>query len=448
MSFSVRSRTVPLTKEVEAGMTKPILAAISIAAVITLAGCASASETSTADITTGPAAGELQFQSWTPTQTTFDSVSKAFVAANPEVSVTGTLSPFEDYQTALQTQLRSGGGPDVFVVQPGAMLNQYRQYIEPIDAYAEAFDGAEWADAYNADPLARATVDDQTYGLPIGYGVAGFLWVNKTILKEQSLEVPTSYEELLSVSEALKIKGIAPIAFGAKDTWQDVDYYLAIAASLNKDALYAALDGSGSWTDSDLVEAFRLWKQLFEDGVVQDGAAGASTYTDTYDLFTQGEAAFFANGSWNLDMYKNSLDLVGSSDIDVIALPVPEGATAAPITGDVTGIVVVNKNSKNKSAAFQLAQFMSQGDGAQILTDAALDFPVTKDGPTPTDLPKAADQARTSIEKLIGDDLAGYRQIPSASVNTALGDALVGLISSELSAEDAASRVQEAADNA
>ncbi|WP_368497642.1 ABC transporter substrate-binding protein [Herbiconiux sp. A18JL235] len=429
-------------------MRKPVIAAVGIAAVLALAGCSSSSAPAATEITAGPATGSLDFQSWTPTQDTFDAISASFVSENPDVKVTGTLSPFEDYQTALQTQLRSGGGPDVFVVQPGAMLNQYQQYIEPINSYAEAFSGSEWRDAYNTDPLARATIGDQTYGLPIGYGVAGFLWVNKTILEEQGLDVPTNYDELVSVSKALQAKGIAPIAFGAKDTWQDVDYYLAIAASLNKDALYAALDGSGSWTEPDLVKAFGLWQQLFADGVVQEGAAGASTYTDTYDLFTQGKAAFFANGSWNLDMYKNSLDLVGSDDIDVIPLPVPGGDDTAPITGDVTGIVVVNKNSENKAAAFQLARFMSEGAGAQVLTDAALDFPVTKDGPAPSELPAAADQARASIQGLIADDLAGYRQVPSASVNTALGDALVGLISSGLSPDDAASRVQEAADNA
>ncbi len=429
-------------------MKRFALATVSVATVIALASCSSSAEAPAPDISAGPATGELEFQSWTPTQETFDSIANAFEEENPDASVTGTLSPFEDYQTALQTQLRSGGGPDVFVVQPGAMLNQFQQYIEPVDPYAEAFLGEGWEDIYNADPLSRASVGDQTLGLPIGYGVAGFLWVNKTVLSEAGVDIPETYEDLVAAAGDLKAAGIAPIAFGAKDTWQDVDYYLSLAASVNRDALYAALDGSGSWDDPDLVAAFGLWQQLFTDGVVQDGAAGAATYTDTYDLFTQGKAAFFANGSWNLDMFKNSLDLVGSQDIDVMPLPVPGGSDGAPITGDVTGIVVVNKNSDNKNAAFQLAQFMSEGDGAQLLTDAALDFPVTKDGPSPADLPESATQARSSIEGLISNNLAGYRQVPSAAVNTALGDALVGIISSGLSPEDAAARVQEAADNA
>lgn len=429
-------------------MRRVLSTVAALGAVALLAGCAGGGAAPEEGISTDAPAGAIRFESWTPTQETFDSIETAFTDEFPDVEVQGTLSPFEDYQTSLQTQLRSGAGPDVFVVQPGAMLNQFREYIEPIDAYATEFDGEAWADAYNPEPLARATVDDKTYGLPVGYGTAGFLWVNNTLLEQNGLTAPTTYDELVDVSAALSDAGVAPIAFGAKDAWQAVDYYLAIAAAKNRDALYAALEGEGSWNDPDLVDAFSAWKQLFSDGVVQEGAAGAATYTDTYDLFAQGKAAFFANGSWNLDMFVNSLDLVQDFDIDVIPLPVPGSDMTAPITGDVTGIVVVNKNSANKSAAFQLARYMSQGPGAQILTDAALDFPVTKEGPSPQDLPEQAVTARASIEELIAGDLAGYRQVPSATVNTALGDALIGLITSDLTAEEAASRVQEAADNA
>ncbi|MCI0159389.1 extracellular solute-binding protein [Leifsonia shinshuensis] len=426
-------------------MKKTLVAAVVAVTAVALAGCSSGPAESA--VSTAAPTGTIQFQSWTPTQETFDQISSGFTKENPKAKVTGTLSPFEDYQTALQTQLRSGAGPDVFVVQPGAMLNQYRQYIEPVDAYEAAFDGAGWKSAYNAGPLTRSQVGGKTYGLPVGYGVAGFLWVNKTILKEHGIAVPKTYAELKAAAAKLHDAGIAPIAFGGKDTWQDIDYFLATAAAIDAKATYAALDGSGKWTDKSLVSAFEKWKALFADGLTQEGAAGAATYTDTYDLFTKGKAAFFANGSWNLDMYKNSLALISGYDIDAIPLPVDGVAGGAPVIGDVTGIVVVNKNSKNKSAAFQLARYMSRGAGAQTLTDAALDFPVTKDGPTPQGLPEQASTARASIESLIADHLAGYRQVPSASVNTALGDALVGVISSGLSPADAAKRVQEAADN-
>jgi raffinose/stachyose/melibiose transport system substrate-binding protein len=428
-------------------MKKTAICALGAVVTLALAGCAGQSEPGTDTIETGPATGTLTYESWTPTEATFDTIIEGFTAENPDVELTGTLAPLEDYQTSLQTQLRSGSGPDVFVVSPGAMYNQYREYFEPLDAYAEEFDGEDWTEIYNAEPLARAQTDGVTYGLPVGYGVAGFLWVNLTLLAEAGVEVPTTYDELVQASEKLKAAGIQPIALGGKDGWMNMDYYLSIAASLDKEALYAALEGTGEWTDPALVEAFEIWSGFFEDGVVQEGAIGAATYSDTYDLFTQGKAAFFANGSWNLDMYVNSLDRIAGYDIDAIALPVPGAENGAPITGDVSGIVVVNKASKNKAAAYQLASYMSRGDGAQVLLDAFLDFPVTNDGKTPTAAPEESKTARASIEKLIEDKLAGYRQVPLASVSEALSAALAGVATGDVTGEEAAQRVQDAAEN-
>lgn len=428
-------------------MKKTTIGGLGLALSLALAGCAGQAAPTAESIEVGPATGALSYESWTPTEATFDTIIEGFTAENPDVELTGTLAPLEDYQTSLQTQLRSGSGPDVFVVSPGAMYNQYREYFEPVDAYAEAFDGEDWADIFNADALERAQTDGATYGLPVGYGVAGFLWVNKTLLAEAGVEVPTTYDELVSASETLKAAGIQPIALGGKDAWMNIDYFLAIAAALDKDALYAALEGEGDWTDPALVEAFEIWSGLFTDGVVQEGAIGAATYSDTYDLFTEGKAAFFANGSWNLDMYVNSLDRIADYDIDAIALPLPGVDDGAPITGDVSGIVVVNKASKNKAAAYQLASYMSRGEGAQVLLDAFLDFPVTNDGKTPTTAPEESLTARSSIESLIETKLAGYRQVPLASVSEALSAALAGVATGDVTGEEAAQRVQDAAEN-
>ena len=129
-----------------------------------------------------PASGTIRYESWTPTQETLDKLIDGFHESDPDVKVEHTLAPVADYQTSLQAQLRSGGGPDVFVVEPGAMFAQYSQYFEPLDEYAATSIGGDWSGAYRPETLARGQRDDKTLGLPIGYGVAGFLWVNRTIL--------------------------------------------------------------------------------------------------------------------------------------------------------------------------------------------------------------------------------------------------------------------------
>ncbi|NED97854.1 extracellular solute-binding protein [Phytoactinopolyspora alkaliphila] len=433
-------------------MKKPaiLLAGIALATTACVGGGENSDQPDDVDAAAAasPATGSLRFESWTPTADTMDTIVEGFESENPDVNVEVQLAPYEDHVTALRTQLRAGEGPDVFVVEPGAMFHQFRQYTVPIDAFATASSGDDWAAGYRPEALDRARADDATFGLPLGYGIAGFLWVNQTILDDVGVDAPSSYDDLVETSEQIVDAGYQPIALGAQDAWMNIDYFMAIANGIDSDALYAALEGEGSWTSEPLVDAFSGFQRMFDDGVIQAGAAGATTYNTTYDMFANGQAAFFANGSWNLDMFVNSLDEVGSFEIDVVPFPVPGTDQLAPVTGDVTGIIVVNKDSDNQAAAFRLAEYMSRGAGAKVWADAFLDFPVVTEDIVPERLPEQAGPARSSIEELANDSLAGYRQVPSPAVSEALGQALTALAAGSTQPEEAASRVQDAADDA
>lgn len=57
-------------------------------------------------------------------------------------------------------------------------------------------------------------------GAPTYLSLAGTLFVNETILEENGLEVPTTYDELVNCCTALREKGIFPVAMGAKTNGQ------------------------------------------------------------------------------------------------------------------------------------------------------------------------------------------------------------------------------------
>lgn len=427
----------------------PVLAALALAAC---GGSDSGDDATAEDVAAvnKTATGTVTFESWTPTQETMDEIVAAFKDANPQAEITAKLSAYEDYQTSLKTELASGGGPDVFLVAPGAMFNEFRSFMTPVDELARTAMGADWQSRYREETLARATHNGQVLGLPEGYTAAGLLWVNRSLLAEHGLEVPTSYDELKVAAAKLREDGVSALALGAKDAWQNLDYFMAIANGGGaREQLYAAIEGRGSWTEPALVTAFENWGDLFEDGVLQEGAVGTTTYNDTYDLFLNQKAAFLANGSWNLDMFVNSADKIGRFDVEVAGFPAPGAAGAAPVTADVEAVIAVNRRSENKAAAFKLAEFMSQGGGQQILTDAFLYFPVgTKAMEPTTKLTPDAKGVRNRIADLIATDLAGYRQIPDPAVSDALGQALAGVAAGRLSGEEAAKQVQQAAETA
>ena len=414
------------------------LVAIAAVGAMVLSGCAGAADDGTVTIT---------YESWTPSQETMDSIVSAFEKANPGITVEAKLLPYADYVTAIKTELASGTGPDVFDLQAGGMLGEFSSLLEPLDELATAESGADWISEYNPDAIAQASIDGVAYGLPHGFQTAGGLWVNKTLLEANGLDVPTTWDDLVAASETLRAAGVVPLAIGAKDDWMLIDVFSAISNGVAPGEQYDAMDGNGEWTSSGLVESFEAFAALFTDGIAQDGAAGATTYTDTFDLYADGKAAFFANGSWNQDMFVNAADRIGAFDAAVVQMPTPEGL--APVVGGIGGLLAVNKDSDKKAAAFKLAQFMSSGDGQQILIDGSLDFAVTTAAVEPgIEVSDNAREVRAELTTLLTEHLAGYREVPDAGVKSALGQALLKLAAGTISPADAAAEVQTAADEA
>lgn len=405
------------------------------AGALALAGCTASADDGTTTIT---------YESWSPSQEVMDKIIEAFEDANPDIQVEAKLLPYADYVTAIKTELASGTGPDVFDLQAGGMLAEFQSLLEPLDELASSELGEGWEESYNADALAQASVDGTAYGLPHGFQTAGGLWVNVSLLEANGLEVPTTWDELVTASSTLRDAGVVPLAIGAKDDWMLIDVFSAMSNAIAPGEQYDAMDGDGEWTSDGLVESFEAFSAIFTDGVAQDGAVGATTYTDTFDLFADGKAAFFANGSWNQDMFVNAADRIGAFEAAVVQMPTPAGP--APVIGGIGGLLAVNKDGDHKDAAFKLAQFMSSGEGQQILIDGSLDFAVTVEPVEPgIEISDNAREVRAELTALLTDHLAGYREVPDAGVKSALGQALLKLAAGTISPADAAAEVQAAA---
>ncbi|MDR0592276.1 MAG: extracellular solute-binding protein [Bifidobacteriaceae bacterium] len=388
----------------------------------------------------------ITYESWGPTQESMDAVIDAFQAANPGVTVQASLLPYADYITALKTELASGTGPDVFEIQAGGALKEFQSLLTPVAEPVQEILGQDITQVYKQSALDQVSIDGVAYGLPNGFSSAGMLWVNNSILDEQGIAVPTSYDELVAACKKLREAGIVPVAIGAKDDWMLIDIFTSMSNAIAPGEQYAAQDSGGKWTTDGLIKTFDAFATMFKDGVAMDGATGAMTYSDTYDLYADGKAAFFTNGSWNQDMYVGAKDRIGAFKSSVILMPTISGA--APVTAGIGGIYAVNKNSANPEAALKLAYFMSAGQGAQIMIDGNLNFAVTVADITPSgELSEDAAATRAELTDQLNNNLAGYREVPDAGVKTALGQELIKLAAGTTDGKAAAEAVQAAADD-
>ena len=77
---------------------------------------------------------------------------------------------------------------------------------------------------------------------------------NKQVFKDNNLEVPTTWDEFISVCDTLKGNDITPIAFGNSQNWYTMWYVGQFNASyVNADTRTADYNPtSGEFTDRDM----------------------------------------------------------------------------------------------------------------------------------------------------------------------------------------------------
>ena len=117
-----------------------VLAAASLTAV-GLAACSTGSSGSAGSATSGT----IKWEGWTPTDTaTAKLYISAFNKQYPKIKVNYKLVNISDWVAALRPALASGKGPDVFDMQPGAYVTQFKSFAEDLTPVAKSALGADW----------------------------------------------------------------------------------------------------------------------------------------------------------------------------------------------------------------------------------------------------------------------------------------------------------------
>lgn len=391
----------------------------------------------------------ITYESWSPTQETMDRILESFKKEHPEINVEVKLhANASEYITSVQTAFASGEGPDVFQYDGPTMLGQLQSQIEPLDEYCVNEWGDGWKDKFVESAITDNSIDGTTYGLPQPTNPAGTMWYNKTLLDSLGLDVPTNYEELKNVTEVLRENGKQPLLIGAKDSWVVIDTFQTILNDFAGDKQYQAYNKEVSFTDPDIVAAFEMWQQMFEDNIFQDSAFSMTEYMDTYNQFNdEGIAGMWLNGAWNMDMYTNAeiKDSVAANEWGVTYLPDLNGDGKRPDLLFTSGGYCMNKNSKEKEAAWELVKFMGCDDGAVFECERAMAPAAYLEMEEPQyDLPENAINNLDTINQMMTEQPLQHRGIDDPNVTETMYEVLTKLAYGEMTPEDAAAAVDEA----
>ncbi len=301
-----------------------------------------------------------------PQKSIMDDIVKEWNDNNPDVQVVRSTTANDPYKTKIKTAVAADEAPDVYFSWPQGFSKPFVDAgkVLPIDEYL--------TDDIKAQILPGALVqfDGKTYSVCCTQQVGTF-FVNTKILSDNGLSAPKTFDELISVSKALKEKGIIPLCVGEKDLWPGMWYYNQIALrEAGPTAVVDALNKKGSFNTEPFIKAAEKLQQLVDIGAFDPNALGTSR--------DESEAAFF---SGKMAMYYGlnaSGGRIKGSEVDgqIEVYPFPSISDGAGKTSYVGGGAVcflVSKNTKYEEQAAKLAIYLSQAVSDQFfLTGNAL----------------------------------------------------------------------------
>lgn len=396
----------------------------------------------------------VKFQTWNPgTEEYVGEMIDKFEEEHPDIEVQHIYMPYTDHVEKLKVDLSAGDAADVFGVQTGAMYKEFRDFEEDLTPYLVKEYGDDWASNYNEYAMSLLKGDDgEYYAVPLGLSYAGYVWANMKYFDKYDLELPTNYDELKAVCQTFRDNGEYPLVIGAKDSWINIDTWMNIAADINTEKLYSAIEGETPFTDEDLVQSFQIWQNCFTDGVFQDGALGVGMYTDSTDMYQkEGSVPMILNGSWSLGAYMDSDEQSQEvyngegANHKIFLMDWNNDGKIAPVEEAVDVSLAINNQSKVKDAAWTFVDWMIH-EGADTLVNGQLQYmPARND--MELNVEGLNENGTENLEYCVEqgkNNVGGYREMAYAELKETISNELTELALGDVTPEDAAETIEAA----
>lgn len=292
---------------------------------------------------------------------------KEWNTKHPDIQIVSSTSENNAYKTKIKTAISAGSAPDIIYSWAGGFTQPFVQAgkILALDNYLT--DGIK--DKLLSGALTNITYDGKIYGLPYNQQ-AGALYVNTDLFTKYGVEIPTTFDELLTAVKTFKSKGIVPMGVGEKDEWPGMWYYDMIAlreAGTSKSL--SALNKKASFNDPTFVAAAQKLLDLINAGAFAPDALSMSR-DEAVSQFTQGNVPMYFGG--NFDAQSIDQSLLGK--VQAVKFPTIDGGQGNDAyLGGGADSLLVNADSKYKDQAVEAIKFLAPLYSSQMyLTGAGL----------------------------------------------------------------------------
>ncbi len=265
---------------------------------LVLAACT----TPTATPETPPTRAQLEIFSWWTNggeANGLNAMYDIYKQGNPDVEIINATvagGAGTNAKTVLKTRLQGGQPPDSWQVHAGKELTAYVDagQMEPLTQF---FKDQGFDKVMPKLLLEQITYKNEIWSVPVNIHRSNVLWYNKKVFADNNLTPPKTFDEFFTVAEALKAKGLTPLAVGGKDKFETPHLFESVLLGTFGPTDYPQLfqPGSQLWTDPRTDQAIETLNKMLGYANADRSALG---WADAAQLVLDGKAGMTIMGDW------------------------------------------------------------------------------------------------------------------------------------------------------
>ena len=254
----------------------------------------------------------------------------------------------------------------------------------------------------------NVTIDGKTYGLVYNAMYQG-VYYNKAMFKENGWEIPKTLDDLQTIIDDCKEKGITPFASHMVDTWSigNMSMQFAMNDVFNKTPDWGDKFRAGevSFSDSEDMQNALNYNKLIYDNTFED--TFSTEQTDCDAKMVLGDAAMKVSGSWSI---QNFLDIDENFDFGIFPFPNQTGDSKLIFEPNIT--IMTSANTEHQDAVNDFLDLMSSDkDLAVEILDYTKTASMLKDVTPTFNNPSQEDIDKYASEDMIVDVTLGNNQL-------------------------------------
>jgi glucose/mannose transport system substrate-binding protein len=262
-------------------------------------------------------------------------------------------------KAVLASRMQGGDPPGAFQVHGGAELNTGWVAAEKVIELNSLFESEGWNDKFPKELIDLVSKDGKAYSVPVNIHRGNVIFYNKKIFDDNGLKAPTSFDEFFTVADALKAKGITPLALGDKEPWTATMLFENILlGELGADDYKKLWSGEVKFDDARVKSSLEKFKKMLTY-INEDHAA--RNWQDASQLVAGGKAAMTNMGDWAKGYFTTDLKLKANEDFGWIEMPG---------TGDsfmvITDTFAIPKGVKDEQSVKEFLKVLGSVEGQDV----------------------------------------------------------------------------------